>query len=161
MASYRFWHRKIGYIINHFTLFLGGCSISLKILLDTNFLLIPSQFGVDIFQEIDRIISRKFELILFKGIIDELKQIAKQSAKRQKEVSIALELSNRCKLIEINSKTQFLRTVDEIILHLAVENKWIVATNDRKLRKKLRSYQIPIIFLRKKAFLSIEGDIPP
>jgi len=43
---------------------------------------------------------------------------------------------------------------------LAKINKWIVATNDRTLRKKLRAHQIPVVFLRQKAYLAIDGDIP-
>ncbi|HUY00844.1 MAG TPA: hypothetical protein VMV49_14880 [Candidatus Deferrimicrobium sp.] len=134
--------------------------ISLKILLDTNFLLIPAQFGIDIFQELDRIISKQFELIIIPDIIEELKKISKGSIKRQKETNIALELSKRCKLIELNSTNHAFQTVDDHIIRSAVKNRWIVATNDRNLRKKLRAHQIPVIILRKKSYLFIDGEIP-
>ena len=127
-------------------------------LLDTNFLLIPAQFGIDIFTEIDRIVSMKFELVIFQGIIDELKELAKESMKKQKETQIALELAKRCKLIELNNYNIVTQEVDEIIFQLAVENDWIVATNDRQLRKRLRDHKISVITLRKKNYLVIEGD---
>ncbi|MFX1296525.1 MAG: PIN domain-containing protein [Promethearchaeota archaeon] len=130
----------------------------LKILLDTNFLMIPAQFGIDIFKEIDRLISRKFKLIIFQGIIDELKVLLQSSVKKQKEVQIALELTKRCEKIDLNSDKITGQTIDDKIFQLATSNRWIVATNDRKLRKKLRAHQVPVITLRKKAYLIIEGD---
>ena len=44
-----------------------------KIILDTNFLLIPAQFKVDIFDEIDRIMIEKYQLFVLDKTIDELK----------------------------------------------------------------------------------------
>jgi rRNA-processing protein FCF1 len=133
--------------------------IPLKIILDTNFLLIPAQFGIDIFSEIDRLVSLKFELIIFQDILNELHELSKQSIKKQKEVNITLELANRCKLIELNSSSSTAQSVDDKIFYQAVKNRWIVATNDRKLRKKLRAHKVPVIMLRKKTHLVIEGDI--
>ena len=138
----------------------GERSISLKILLDTNFLLIPAQFGIDIFQELDRIISRKFELLIFQGIIDELNELSQESIKRQKEVNISLELIKQCTFLDLSSQNITSTNVDDILFQLAIENGWVVATNDRELRKRLRAQQIPVILLRKKAHLTIEGDIP-
>ena len=123
-------------------------------------MLIPAQFGVDIFQELDRISTRRVELLIFDGILFELRKIAAESIKKEKEVNIALELAKKCNNIEINAKDFPEKDVDNIIFHLATQNKWVVATNDRELRKRLRAHQIPVITLRKKAKLSIDGDIP-
>jgi uncharacterized protein len=132
----------------------------LKIFLDTNFLLIPAQFRVDIFQEIDRIITQKYDLIIIPQIIEELNKIAKESKKHESEARIALELAKKCQILEISPSIQGIGEVDEIILQSAINYNWIVATNDAALRKKLRSHQIPTITLRNKAHLTLEGDIP-
>ncbi len=132
----------------------------MKIFLDTNFLLIPAQFRIDIFQEIDRIITQKYDLIIIPQIIDELNEIAKKSKKHQSEARIALELAKKCQILEVPPIIQGSEEVDEIILQSAINHKWIVATNDAALRKKLRSHQIPTITLRNKAYLTLEGDIP-
>ena len=129
-------------------------------MLDTNFLLIPAQFGVDIFQEFDRLVTQKFELLIINDVIEELNELATISIKRKKEVQIAFELAKRCKILETNIPEVKLDDTDDAIFHHAVSKKWIVATNDRKLRKKLRTHQIPVIYLRKKAFLAIDGEIP-
>ena len=135
---------------------------NLQILLDTNFLLIPAQFRVDIFQEIDRLITQKYDLITLPQIINELNAFGKKSKKNQNEARIALELAKKCKIVEIDTDFPLLSSkgVDDIILQLAIKNRWIVATNDAALRKKLRTQQIPTLTLRNKAYLTLEGDIP-
>jgi len=130
------------------------------ILLDTNFLLIPAQFGIDIYHELNCLISTSFELIIFQGIIDELEKLSKKSIKYQKQVQLALQLAKNCKKIELNPEIFSDMTVDDIIVRLATDNGWLVATNDRELRKKLKAHQVTTIFLRKKRILSIEGDLP-
>lgn len=132
----------------------------MKIFLDTNFLLIPAQFRIDIFQEIDRIITRKYDLIIIPQILEELHEMAKESKKNEREARIALELAKKCQLLEMSPSIQGNQEVDEIILQSATKQKWIVATNDAALRKKLRSHQVPTITLRNKAHLTLEGDIP-
>ncbi len=123
-------------------------------------MLVPAQFGVDIFEEIARLITRKYELVIFQGILDELERIAKKSQQKQKQVDMALQLAKKCILIRTDINTGNYQRVDEILLQYASENNSVVATNDQKLRKKLRAHKIPCIFLRKKAYLAIEGDIP-
>jgi rRNA-processing protein FCF1 len=128
--------------------------------LDTNFLLIPAQFRIDIYQEIDRIITRKYDLIIIPQIIEELKELAKESKKHESEVRIAFELAKKCQILEPSPTIQGIEEVDEIILQSAINHRWIVATNDAALRKKLRSHQLPTITLRNKAYLVLEGDLP-
>ena len=53
-----------------------------KIILDTNFLLIPSQFNLDIFAEIERIVPGNCELFIIDKTIDELESLIQD--KRQK-----------------------------------------------------------------------------
>ncbi len=50
-------------------------------------------------------------------------------------------------------------SVDDVILRVASENKLPVATNDSELRKKLRERGIPVIYLREKSKLEVEGAV--
>ena len=50
-----------------------------KVVLDTNFLMIPHQFGVDIFTELKNVMPYVYELIVFDKTIDELQAIKKRS----------------------------------------------------------------------------------
>ncbi|ENO12016.1 hypothetical protein MBGDC06_00279, partial [Thermoplasmatales archaeon SCGC AB-539-C06] len=66
-----------------------------KIILDTNFLLIPAQFKVDIFDEIDRIILEKYQLFVLDKTIDELKKIIadkKQKMRNRRAAKLGLQL---------------------------------------------------------------------
>ena len=64
-----------------------------KIILDTNFLLIPSQSKVDIFAEIDKICMFKYELCIVDKTIDELNNIIeKQKGKHKAAAKLALQL---------------------------------------------------------------------
>ena len=64
-----------------------------KIIIDTNFLMIPIQFRVDIFSEIDRICNFNYKLFIFEQSINELKNIIeKQTGKNKKAAQFALKL---------------------------------------------------------------------
>ena len=49
-------------------------------------------------------------------------------------------------------------TKDDVIVRMAREWKCPVATNDQKLRKKLRDIGIPVIYLRQKNRLEVDGE---
>jgi hypothetical protein len=119
-----------------------------KILLDTNFLLIPLQFKIDIFSEIDRIMLEKYKLYTLDKIIDELKSIQEnpeQSRKNKKAAKLALQLM-KAKKIDI-LKTKKDKPADNIIADL---KDYIIATQDIALKRRLKAKKIRIITLRAK-----------
>ena len=121
-----------------------------KIILDTNFLMIPIQFRVDIFSEIDRICNFNYKLFIFGKSIDELKNIIKkQSGKNKKAAQFALKLIKLKNINVINSKQN---DVDSLILENSDEDT-IVATQDIKLKKELLEKSVPVIILRQKKYL--------
>ncbi|MBI2148018.1 nucleotide-binding protein [Candidatus Woesearchaeota archaeon] len=126
---------------------------SKKVLLDTNFLLIPAQFGVDIFSEMERIIAVPFTLHVLKATIDEAGRIIRQQRGKDKAAAkIAIQLVKAKNIGIIPSDQSY---ADKAIIDL-VENdpdEWIVATQDAGLTSELRSRNIPIITLRKKKHL--------
>lgn len=121
-----------------------------KILLDTNFLLIPAQFNVDVFSEMDRICHFKYKLYILDKSMAELQNIAKKGwAKEKWQVKLTLELVNA----KINEgviqviKTNANKYVDDLIKGMADE--YIVATQDTDLKKYLKR----AIVLRQKSHL--------
>ena len=120
-----------------------------KILLDTNFLLIPYQFKVDIFTQIDRIATFKYGLFVLDKNIEELKNIVEtQKGKDRDAAKIAL------KLIAIKNigviKTKSNKKTDDIILELSSKENFIVATQDKELKSMLKQKNVPMIILRQK-----------
>lgn len=122
-----------------------------KIILDTNFLMIPYQFNVDIFEEINRIMEEEYELIILDKIIEELEKITKSKGKDAAAAKIALGLIEvkNVKIINTNEKK-----VDNAIVALADKDS-IVATNDKVLKEKLKNKNIRIIYLRNKKYLEM------
>ena len=130
------------------------------IILDTNFLLIPAQFKVDIFEEIKRIMTTPYKLRIMAKTIDELNNIInnkserKQTAKDKTAAKIALQLIVKYKIVKILSSKDL--NVDNLILNTATKTSHIVATQDINLKRKLKEKRIPLIILRKKQYLELQ-----
>lgn len=122
-----------------------------KIILDTNFLTIPYQFNVDIFEEIDRIMEEDYELITLDRVVEELKNMIKSKSKDAVAAKIALELIKK-KNVKVISTDE--KKVDNAIIKLADENT-IVATNDRVLRKRIKDKNVKVLYLRSKKHLEM------
>ena len=120
-----------------------------KILLDTNFLLIPYQFKVDVFTQIDKISTFNYKIFILDRSLEELKKIVdEQRGKNKDAAKIAL------KLVAIKNigiiKTKSNKKTDEIILELASKNNFIVATQDKELKSRLKEKNVPLMVLRQK-----------
>jgi hypothetical protein len=132
-----------------------------KILLDTNFLLVPIQLRLDIFSEIYNICDFKHKLFILDKTIEELKNIAeKQRGKNKEAAKFALKLI-KLKGIGIIKATEKSKksTADELMLKKANKNEFIVATQDKNLKKQLKAKGIPVIIVRQKKRLVLEGKI--
>ena len=119
----------------------------MRCLLDTNFFLIPNQFGVDIFE-----LLKDYEIVTLSSCMDELKKLSKTKGKDGKAARIALQLikEKNIEVIESNEKG------DKAILNYALREKCVVGTNDKELIKALKNKGIKIIRLRQKRYLTEE-----
>ena len=129
-------------------------------LLDSNFLLVPILFGVDIFEEIPKLLDRDVDFILLRPVYEEMRRLAIEgSPKVRKEASSALDLSRgRCRVMDFEAQEG--EDVDDLLLRVAEELRCLVATNDGALRRRLRERGIPVIYLRQKSLLKIDGWVP-
>jgi hypothetical protein len=123
-----------------------------RIILDTNFLMIPYQFKLDIFDEIRHIMEEEYELVTIDGVIKELEKIKKSKGKSAVAAKIGLELIKTKNIKIINTDSE---KVDNKIIELSDKNT-IVATNDIKLKTILKSKNIKVIYLRNKKQLEIK-----
>ncbi len=125
-----------------------------KIMLDTNFLLIPAQFKVDIFSEIRRICDFSYELAVVPETVAELEGIAcgkGSSGKGRKAAKLALKLLKAFK-VKILKNRKLYKRADEAILAIADKNS-CVATQDKELKRRLREKAVSLIILRQKQYL--------
>lgn len=129
-----------------------------KIILDANFLFLPLQFRIDIFEGIKKLLNQNFEPIILSTTRRELQKMAEQgSPKLRKQAATALKLTEKCHIADVKKRPE--ETNDDVIVRIAALWKSPVATNDRELRRKLRNRDIPVIFLRAKRRLELEGAL--
>ena len=123
-----------------------------KIILDTNFLLIPIQFRVDIFSEFNRICHFNYKLFIFESSIYELKNIMEnQRGTSKKAAQFALKLI-KLKNIEIIKSEK--KDVDSLILDNFAKDS-VIATQDINLKKQLLEKGASVIILRQKKYLQL------
>jgi hypothetical protein len=128
----------------------------LKIILDSNALFVPFQFKIDIFEELKNLLKANFEPILLSSVQHELEKLAEKGApSMRKKASYALQLAEKCKLIEAN----LFASPDDAIVAFASKWKCPVFTNDRMLRKRLRNISVPVIYVRQKSRLEVDGRV--
>jgi uncharacterized protein len=119
----------------------------MKILLDTNFLMMPGQFKVDIYQ-----LLKGKELCTLDVCVGELEELSKGKGKSASAAKIALGLlrKNNIKIINAEGKA------DDAIVAAAKGGNYIVGTNDAALMESLKRYGVKILRLKQKKFLSEE-----
>ncbi len=121
------------------------------VIFDTNFLLIPSIFHVDIFTEAERLIPSATFAIIDKTL-DELEGIiATQRGKDVRAAILAKSLikAKALKIIQTDKQS----SVDDLTLRYSDQNT-VVGTQDLELRKKLINKGITVLVLRNKTHLA-------
>ena len=129
-----------------------------RVILDSNALFVPFQFKIDIFDCLGKLLKRNFELILLSPVKRELEALAKKgSLKMRKNAVYVLKLAEKCKYVEVDAPASAL--TDDIIVKVAKEWQTPVFTNDKQLKKRLRDISVPVIYVRQKSRLEIDGMI--
>ena len=130
---------------------------TVKVILDSNALFVPIQLKIDIFQELKALLNRSFEPVLLKPIQQELERLARQgSLQTRKKATYALKLAEKCRIVDVEEGPA---SPDDIIFQTASRWKSPVFTNDSELRKKLRNINVPVIYVRQKSRLEIDGRL--
>ena len=127
----------------------------IPVLLDSSFLLIPLEDGVDIFSELERLLGLP-RCLVPRPVIEELQRLMDgASPSEARKIGLALKLAERCELLDVELAEG--EDVDDLLVRLAQELRCPVATKDGELRKRLRRVGIPVIYLRQRAYLEMEG----
>ena len=121
------------------------------VVLDTNFLLIPFRFRIDILRELEYLIEVSHHFVISSMSLSELKKLAERIGKHGMAARLALKLveANRDKIEIVRSRAH----VDDWIVGYAEKNNAMVCTNDSELRKRLRARDIKVITLKSKSKL--------
>jgi rRNA-processing protein FCF1 len=132
--------------------------LPIKVVLDSNFLMIPFQFNLDVFQEIEYLLQKKVDFIVPSAVKNELTGISARGGEGAAEASLALQLASRCRVVEVTLDEN--ETVDDAIVKSSQKLGAVVATTDIELKKRLRAINIPVVYLRDKSKLEVDGIEP-
>ncbi len=119
------------------------------VILDTNFLLVPFQFKINIMKEIEYLLEISHKFVISSRTITELKNIGKGKGKDGVAARLALKLIDNNPIEVVENGLH----VDHWILEYAKENDAIVCTNDAPLRRKLKRLGIKIVSMKSKSSL--------
>ncbi|CEG13891.1 putative ribonuclease VapC4 [groundwater metagenome] len=120
-----------------------------KVIIDTNFLLIPEKFHLDIFYEISLLVPG-CEFIVMDGTFRELEGIKKDRNAANISLKILEKFKDKYTVYESNKDKNY-KTVDEEILDVANDNSFIVCTDDKDLKRKLKEIDVGTITLKHKS----------
>ena len=130
----------------------------LRVILDSNALFVPLEFKIDIFEEIPKLLKRNAELILVSPVKRELQTLTmKGSPQMRKKAMFALKLADKCSCVVVDE--QETTSVDDAIVQIAKKWRCPVFTNDKQLKDKLKHISVPVIYVRQKSHLEINGMI--
>ena len=120
----------------------------MKIIMDTNFLLVPGKFKVDIFTELEKF--GKPQLFTLDLVVKELEKLSKGKGKDAGNSKLALTLLKKNKVRILKTKSKI---TDSEIERISSEEDYVVCTLDRELIEKLKNENVQIIRLRQKRYL--------
>jgi rRNA-processing protein FCF1 len=122
------------------------------VLLDANALMMPSQFRLDLFDEIRTLVGG-FEPVVLPSIIQELTGLSRAQGKDGAAARFGLSLAGQCTVADAGDVSP--GTVDEQVIDYAVRHNCLVVTNDRHVRDVLLGHGIGVISMRKQKRLEI------
>ena len=121
-----------------------------RVVFDTNMLLAVLQFKVDVFGMVEERLG-KTQFFVTESVLEELEKIAGQGPKKQKEVALVKEIleNNAVQTVPGNGNA------DKDLAELALQG-FLVATNDKKLRKRIKMLGGKNIYLKAKKLIEFE-----
>ena len=133
---------------------------------DANFLLVPAQFGIDVFEQLEELIPRPWKIIIIKPVIEELEKKKARNPHRVKlirQINLAFQILEQKKYELLSIPRPMNQLVDDVLLNAALaaqnskpNNIIYIATNDKELRAKCKKKRIRVIYLRKLKYLNLE-----
>lgn len=119
----------------------------MKIILDTDFIINAVKNRIDITSELKRILDINFTINILDQTLEELKN------KPLEKLVLQIIKSKDINII----KTKKDKTVDDLIL--IQKPPFIVGTQDRGLKEKLKKAKIPVITIRQKKYFKLNQNV--
>ncbi|MFQ6061412.1 MAG: PIN domain-containing protein, partial [Thermoplasmata archaeon] len=117
-----------------------------SVILDANALLMPFQHNINLDMELRRLLG-ECEVLVPSSVLGELRRLAR----RNRNAGAALALARKYAIAQVEEGG------DTSLISLAREKDAVVVTNDRSLIRELRKSSIPVVYLRSRTHLVVEG----
>ena len=117
------------------------------VILDTNGLMMPFQFKINIDLDLDRLLGFWYGIVP-RCVVDELAGLSKSYPIGR----AALKLAEKYETIETKAAG------DEGVLEALEKTRGILLTNDKELKKRANTLGYKVICMRKKKYLVISGE---
>lgn len=128
-----------------------GCSGRVRVLLDTNALLMPAQFGIDLHGELLGLFG-DFELVTLEEVVGELLGLARGRGRDAAAARVGLAMARRSTIVPSGSTAE---GVDNRVIEYARREGCVVVTNDRELRNALLREGIGVVSMRRRKTLEL------
>jgi len=121
------------------------------VVLDTNALMLPYQFGINIEKELNRLLGL-CRIIVPRTVVEEMEKLAEQGGETGRAAKLGLSIIKKrgFRLMETESKG------DDGVLETALKMDAAIVTNDKELKRKAKELKLPIIYLRGEDRLEME-----
>ncbi len=123
------------------------------VILDTNALMMPAQFGVDLFEGLRELLGG-CDVFVPAEVVYELRGLSQGRGKNAAAARFGLTVAGRCTVLPPSEDDI---PVDDKVIRSAEMFNAVVVTNDRKLRDRLLSLRIPVVVLRSRSRLELIG----
>jgi uncharacterized protein len=115
-----------------------------RVVVDTNAFLLPGQFGIDLFSELERLLGA-CEVTTIREVAAELEGLARGRGRDAAAARLGLTLLSRCTVEEAGAEDT---GADARLEEVAARDRSVVVTCDRVLRDSLMARGIAVISLR-------------
>lgn len=113
------------------------------VVLDTNALMMPYQFGINIEKELNRLLGI-CRIIIPRTVVEEMERLAEEEGEVGRAAKLGLSIIKKkgFRLVETENKG------DDGVIETALKMDAAIVTNDKELKKKAKKYNLPVIYLR-------------
>ncbi|HKM42092.1 MAG TPA: nucleotide-binding protein [Methanocorpusculum sp.] len=125
----------------------------IKVILDTNALMMPLQFNIDLFEGLLELLGA-YDALVPAEVVYELRGLSVGCGKDAAAARFGLTVASRCTVLP--ELTDDIPVDDKVIISAEMFNG-VVVTNDRELRKRLIQRRIPVVVLRSRCKLELIG----
>jgi hypothetical protein len=122
-----------------------------KVLLDTNALLMPVQFGIDLYDELQALFG-DFEPVTLEEVVGELSGLSRGRGRDATAARVGLAMARRSTVVPSGSSAD---RVDDRVIEYARREGCTVVTNDRELRNALLREGVDVVSMRRARTLEL------